>query len=87
MDTHDITASKGRYPGDLRQTLAVIDCSVLVMGMNSDILYPISEQQELVNHLSKGRLVEIDTIHGHDGFLLEVEQVGSHLRSFLLEII
>jgi homoserine O-acetyltransferase len=86
MDTHDITVYNGRFPNDCLQTLAVIDCPVLVMGMNSDILYPISEQQELVNHLLNGRLVEINTIHGHDGFLLEVEQVASHLRQFLLEI-
>jgi homoserine acetyltransferase len=32
------------------------------------------------------RYHEIDSPHGHDAFLIELEQVGSAIRSFLVEL-
>lgn len=79
MDTHDV----GRGRGGVEAALRSVAQPVMVMGIDSDILYPLSEQQELVRHLPNSELVVVRSNDGHDGFLLEQEQVGSAIRSFL----
>ena len=47
-------------------------------GIDSDRLYPIALQTELGRRSPGGRpLTVIDSQFGHDGFLLEIEQVGT----------
>ena len=81
LDSHDI--SRGR--GSIADALALIRGKVLIMGIDSDILYPLYEQQEIYHHMKEG-LAEFHVIHsteGHDGFLLEQNQVGMYIQSFL----
>lgn len=82
MDSHDI--SRGRN-GTLEEVLGRIDIPALVMGIDSDVLYPLSEQQFLAQHLPRGELKVIHSPDGHDGFLLEQEQVGNNISQFLNE--
>jgi homoserine O-acetyltransferase len=60
------------------------------MGVNSDVLYPAYQQREIVELVNAGGgradLVEIDSPHGHDAFLIEVDQVGDAVRSFLDDV-
>lgn len=65
------------------QVLQSITMPTLCVGINSDMLYPVAEQRELVNHLPAGRYAEISSPHGHDAFLIETEQLGNHLLPFL----
>ncbi|WCO65770.1 homoserine O-acetyltransferase [Iamia majanohamensis] len=85
MDLHDI--SRGR--GGLTAALGRIQAPVLAVGVSSDTLYPKYQSQELVRVLrSQGgaaRYAEIDSPHGHDAFLLELEQVGRLLAGALEE--
>lgn len=83
MNTHDV--SRGR--GDLESVLGRISCPVVVAGITSDRLYPI-EQQELLSRLipTAQEIVRIDSLYGHDGFLIEVEQVGKLIASSLNQI-
>jgi hypothetical protein len=84
MDSHDVT--RGRGTGEYTQVLNSIQQPVLVLGIRSDVLYPIHEQQELRDHLGNAEFHIIESDEGHDGFLIEQEQVGRHLRRFLKKI-
>lgn len=83
MDSHDIARGRG---DSLEQVLARVDIPALVMGIDSDVLYPIAEQEFLAKHLRKGTLKVISSPDGHDGFLLEQEQVGRNITAFLDEL-
>ena len=80
MDSHDVSRGRGTYP----HVLAQVTQPVLVLGITSDVLYPLHEQQELAIHLANCRgFVAIESDEGHDGFLLEQKQVTKHVSEFL----
>ena len=57
---------------------------VTIAGMSSDWLYPVRLQQELGELIPTSSAVEIvQTISGHDGFLVESEPLGRILRRAL----
>jgi homoserine O-acetyltransferase/O-succinyltransferase len=82
MDSHDIT--RGR--GTLGDVLGSIDVPTLSIGINSDVLYPVHEQYELVKNIPNAQYAEIDSIHGHDAFLIEFGQLHKCIPSFLEEV-
>ncbi len=81
MDTHDV----GRDRGGLDAALAGYAGRALVMGMDTDVLYPLYMQKELAARLPNSTFEVISSNEGHDGFLLEQEIVGNHLKRFLKE--
>lgn len=81
MDTHDL----GRGRGGIENVLAGLDLPALVVGVDSDVLYPLREQRFLAEHLPESELVVVTSDHGHDGFLIEQEQLGAALKSFLAQ--
>jgi homoserine O-acetyltransferase len=87
MDSHDISRGRGGPDGDasLEDILATVEIPALVMGIDSDVLYPLEEQEFLANALPNGTLKVIHSPDGHDGFLLEQEQVGNNIIEFLNE--
>jgi len=80
MNHHDV----GRGRGGLAPALAGVRAEVTVAGIESDRLYPLSLQEELAR-LLPGRppVRRIESASGHDGFLLEVDQVGDVVASAL----
>lgn len=82
MDQHDL--SRDRAP--FEEVLRSVEIPALCAGITSDILYPVHEQKELASHLPRARYFEIDSIHGHDAFLIEWDQVTRATRDFLAEI-
>lgn len=82
MDSHDIARGRG---GDIGSVLAGVEIPALVLGIDSDVLYPLSEQHELAKYLPNATLRVIHSDDGHDGFLLEQEQVGSLITEFLAQ--
>lgn len=80
MDTHDL--ARGR--GTLQATLDAIEVPALVVGIDSDLLYPLTEQQELATHLPYAELSVLHSPHGHDAFLIETEQLDATLQAFRL---
>lgn len=86
MDLHDL----GRGRGGVDLALRRVRVPVLVMSISSDQLYPPAQQQELRDALAaRGtpcQYVTIDSPDGHDGFLLETDQVGGPLASFLADV-
>ncbi len=79
MDTHDV--ARGR--GDYATVLSNIDQRTLVVGVDSDILYPVAEQEELASLIPNARLEIISSAHGHDTFLIELDKLGSVLRRWM----
>lgn len=80
MDSHNI--ARGRTTS--AEVLAQITLPTLVFGIRSDILCPIMEQQFIARHLPTSQLIEIDSEYGHDGFMVEHEQISAHLSKWLL---
>ncbi|MEU2601613.1 homoserine O-acetyltransferase [Streptomyces hirsutus] len=80
MNGHDVGRGRGGVPAALRRVTA----PALVAGVDSDRLYPLSQQAELAAHLpGADRLRVVESPYGHDGFLLETEQVGALIRELL----
>ncbi|KAJ3190745.1 homoserine O- acetyltransferase [Irineochytrium annulatum] len=79
MDTHDISRGRGTY----EEALASILQPTLVIGIETDGLFTISEQYELSEKIMSSEILIIHSFEGHDGFLLEFEQMNKHLSSFI----
>lgn len=86
MDLHDI----GRGRGSVERAMARIDVPNLTIGINSDILYPPYQQQHLSSLLAgdgvRSEYVEIDSLHGHDAFLIHFDEIGEPIRQFLTRL-
>ena len=82
MDRHDI--SRGRL--GLQETLSTIAARTLCIGIDSDVLYPVVEQAELAAHIPNAKYAEVRSIHGHDAFLIEFEQLNHLIKAFLKEV-
>ena len=63
--------------------LAAIERPVLLVSFASDWLYPPRDSERLASALPHARHVELDSPHGHDAFLLDVELQAPHVRAFL----
>ncbi len=74
MNSHDI----GRGRGSTRAALSRVTARTLVAGVDSDRLYPLSQQAELAAGIpTADHLRVVESPYGHDGFLIEVEQVAA----------
>jgi len=78
LDTHNI----GRGRGGVIDALRIIKADVLSVGIKSDILYPAEEQMFVASNTKNGTYAEIDSLYGHDGFLIETEQVTKVVSRF-----
>ncbi len=78
MDSHDV--ARGR--GDYLEVLASITQPTLVVGIDSDILYPIAEQEELAAYLPNAELAVISAPHGHDSFLIERIELSERIAEW-----
>lgn len=81
MDSHDL--SRGDDRPDWPDVLSLLPRHILVIAISSDALFSLSEMQDIVNHNDDGEFVVVDSPEGHDGFLLEFEQIKGHLLRFL----
>ncbi|HMX08465.1 MAG TPA: homoserine O-acetyltransferase [Microthrixaceae bacterium] len=83
MDLHDV--ARGR--GSTEAALSRITAPTLVAAVRSDGLYPPIQQHVLADGLASvgGDVtwVDVDSPHGHDGFLIETPQLAPPVRDFL----
>lgn len=80
LSSHDV----GRGRGGVRAALQSCPVPAIVGGVTSDRLYPLRLQQELADLLPGCTGLEVvDSIYGHDGFLVETEAVGTLIRRVL----
>lgn len=86
--------------GGTEAALKSLGIPVLVVGIDSDLLYPVAEQvsalgelaqltclsQERLHSLIPGsKLAILSSDHGHDGFLLEQDQLSEQIDHFLVQ--
>ncbi|KAI0312888.1 Alpha/Beta hydrolase protein [Amylostereum chailletii] len=92
LDTHDLargrpSPSSPDAPEDdtaaLARVLGQLPRRALVISVQTDGLFTPSEQREIAAHVPDAELVVIQSPDGHDGFLLEFEQLNTHIMRFL----
>nr|WP_194956356.1 homoserine O-acetyltransferase [Aeromicrobium phoceense] len=80
MNSHDV----GRDRGGLEAALGRVTARTVVAAIDSDRLYPPYQQQELADLIPTAEpLAVVRSPHGHDGFLIEHDQVGALARDLL----
>lgn len=84
MDLFDMSKDQA----SLIDGLSKVTCPVMVIGVKSDILFPIIQQQELAETLMDSgnnavTYYELNSIYGHDTFLLDLNGVGAAVKGFL----
>ncbi|HSF46160.1 MAG TPA: homoserine O-acetyltransferase [Chitinophagaceae bacterium] len=82
MDSHNI----GRGRNGVINALNSIKAATLSIAVESDVLYPPSEQEFIARHVPKARFESIDSLYGHDGFLLEYEKIEKIITDFIAEV-
>lgn len=83
MNSHDV----GRGRGGVEDALARVTATTLVLGIDTDRLFPVDGQHRIArgirNTLDGNQAVVLASDFGHDGFLIETDEVGIHLRRLL----
>ncbi len=79
MDSHNV----GRGRTSLEEALQKIKAKTLSIGINSDVLFPVCEQEFIAANISNSEFKAIDSLYGHDGFLLEYEKMETLIADFL----
>ena len=80
MNSHDV----GRGRGGIEAALARITARTTIAAIDSDRLYPPYQQERLAAGIAGCDGLEVVTSpYGHDGFLIEHEQVGALARALL----
>ena len=86
MDLHDV----GRSRGGLAAAMKRITMPTLTMGIWSDFLYPVYQQLQIRDMVAangvRSEYLEVDSPHGHDAFLIELDQVGPAVKRFIESI-
>ena len=83
MDSHHLARGRGQQ---LETIMEGITQKTLIIGISSDILCPVAEQQYLSHHLPHASLVIIDSDYGHDGFMVESKIISQPLAEWLGDI-
>lgn len=81
MDSHHV----GRDRGGLEKALAQLKARSLFVGVNTDLLFPVEEQQFLHKHVARSSFYLIQSDYGHDGFLVEFTQLTEAITNFYEE--
>ena len=83
-DLFDIAEHGGSVAAGLKRIKAD---QVLVMGVGSDLLFPLHQQRELADGLlaagNQVNFVELDSIQGHDSFLVDMDRFRPVMHEFL----
>ncbi len=84
MDRFDLAAHGGSHAAALTRSRVE---KALIIGVESDMLFAIDEQQRLAKAFEQAGAVTsfapLDCIEGHDSFLIDIERFGNEIRAFL----
>ncbi len=78
FDSHDI----GRGRGGVASALREINTQTLCISTDTDILFPVEEVKEVADLLPNATHVMLESIYGHDGFLIENDKLTAILRNW-----
>jgi len=79
MDAHNV----GRERKSMEKALHKIKAKTLTIGIETDILFPLKEQQFIAANIPHAIYQSIYSDYGHDGFLLEFESITTLIRDFM----
>lgn len=77
LDTHHV----GRRRGGIEQVLQSLTMDAVVIGIDSDRLIPFDQQLFLSENMPNATLHIVHSRFGHDGFLIETEQINNIFQS------
>jgi len=78
MDMHDLGRGRESYEA----ALGAITMPVEILSIDSDILYPKEEQEELARLIPGSRLLSLQEPYGHDTFLIDTDTVSAMVCEF-----
>ncbi|PKV62991.1 homoserine O-acetyltransferase MetX [Pontibacter ramchanderi] len=78
MDSHNI----GRDRGGIAKALERLQAKCLFIGVDTDLLFPVEEQQQLQRLVPGAKFALLHSGYGHDGFLVETAQITQVIREF-----
>ena len=84
MDLFDASDPDGNLENSFKQLKLE---EALIIGVETDLLFPISQQEELAEalekYVKKVRLVRLDSLQGHDSFLVDMDRFRPVISSFI----
>lgn len=78
-DSHDV----GRGRGSVEAALQSIEVPCLLVACPTDILFPPEEQEIMIRNIKQVTYREIVSPFGHDGFLVEADQLDQIVKEFI----
>jgi homoserine O-acetyltransferase len=87
MDGHNVGRGRGRGRGrgGVIKALKSVQAETLVIGISTDLLFPVQEQRFLAEHIQRAKFSTISSDFGHDGFLIEFGKLEHIIRPFLTD--
>ena len=86
MDLHDLARGRGGFEPAFERLRAPL----LSVGISSDTLYPARQARQITSLAEAAGLpagyAELDSPHGHDAFLIEVDALGDIVTKFLANV-
>ncbi len=79
MDSHNV----GRNRISVENALNRISAKTLIVAIASDFLFPPDEQRFLQRHIPGASFAEVESLFGHDGFLIETEALSKIIYHFI----
>ena len=79
VDSHNL----GRGRGSVEEALSQIKAQSLVVAITSDILFTPADHDVLVENIPNVEFHTIDSVFGHDGFLVEHERLNRIITDFM----
>lgn len=79
VDSHNVARGRGR----IEDVLKTITQPTLLMACTTDLIFPPAEQAVLRDNIPNNTFRLIDSPFGHDGFLVEYEQLDQIIQDFL----
>jgi len=79
LDSHNV----GRGRSSVEAALQSISCPTTIIGIDSDMLIPVKQQEFIAQHIPNAKLEVISSDFGHDGFLLETAAIEKIMKKAL----
>lgn len=91
MDWFDFCQHCSQQSDDIVEALSSLRLQkALILGATTDILFPLHQQQQIADGLSRGgtevQFIPLDSHQGHDAFLVDIEQFAPPIQQFLEQL-